>query len=245
MELKVDHSASGHIVYDADIIQQPDAGLFQPKYWFDQGAVRKTARGRGTAFMLDAPQGPWVLRVYRRGGWVASLSKDHYFFTGYASSRSIAETRMLAKMAKMNLPVPQPIAGICWKRGLFYRAALLTREITESVPLADRLNDMPSTHPGWQRIGSCIRRFHDAGVVHSDLNARNILLAESWDSPVPVHLIDFDKSFFRLNSHRLFQSNLKRLLRSLKKHWPKTNLNELGPCWDQLLKGYRVQTEID
>jgi 3-deoxy-D-manno-octulosonic acid kinase len=31
----------------------------------------------------------------------------------------------------------------------------------------------------WRATGACIRRFHEEGVVHADLNARNILIRDS------------------------------------------------------------------
>ena len=57
-----------------------------------------------------------------------------------------------------------------------------------SEPLAARLSKGPLSLTQWIAIGRCIRRFHDAGVCHADLNAHNILL-----TPEQVYLIDFDR----------------------------------------------------
>ena len=63
----------------------------------------------------------------------------------------------------------------------------------------------------WVSIGRCIRRFHDLGVCHADLNAHNVLLGEE-----TVHLVDFDRC--RLRADGLWRDgNLVRLRRSLEK----------------------------
>ena len=74
------------------------------------------------------------------------------------------------------LPVPTPIAARYRRRGLFYRADLITQRIENSEPLAARLLKGPLSLTQWIAVGRCIRRFHDAGVCHADLNAHNILL---------------------------------------------------------------------
>jgi 3-deoxy-D-manno-octulosonic acid kinase len=85
----------------------------------------------------------------------------------------------------------------------------------------------------WRQTGECIRRFHDAGVYHADLNARNILL----DVHFKVWLIDFDRAKTIAAGSRKFEANLSRLLRSLQKVWPREN-NDLVKCWDSLMAGY-------
>ncbi len=45
----------------------------------------------------------------------------------------------------------------------------------------------------WAAIGRCLRRFHDAGVQHADLNARNIMLGEQGE----VWVLDFDRGRLR------------------------------------------------
>ena len=86
----------------------------------------------------------------------------------------------------------------------------------------------------WISIGRCIRRFHDLGVCHADLNAHNILLSE--DS---VYLIDFDRC--QLRGGGLWRdANLVRLRRSLEKvAWglPPERFGEAD--WHGLLDGYR------
>jgi len=159
-------------------------------------------------------------------------------FTGFGRSRPLNEVRMLAALIHLGLPVPRPIAGRCLRHGLTYSAVLLTRRIMPASPLAERLSQKPGLHPDWLQTGRCIRRFHDAGLVHPDLNAHNILLGDHGGGHGDVYLIDFDRAFFSHGASRLFRSNLLRLRRSLLKLWPRRRIAEFEGCWGQLMKGY-------
>jgi 3-deoxy-D-manno-octulosonic acid kinase len=95
---------------------------------------------------------------------------------------------------------------------MFYRADLLTERLS-GRPLADWLAEARLAEAGWQAVGQCLRRFHDAGVYHADLNARNILL----DGRQQVYVLDFDKGELRSPGGAWAQQNLARLKRSLEK----------------------------
>ena len=219
------------IVYDADLIQQPGAHLFVAEAWESSGSVVGQAPGRSSALFLETGFGPAVLRHYFRGGWAAHLSRDRYVYTGLERSRPIAEFHMLARLYKMGLPVPQPLAAQCLREGLFYSGDLMTRRLLDVIPLAD-LPDILQNDPAmWIATGACIRRFHDHGLVHADLNARNILVG----SKNTVYLIDFDRAQIRPGARNLFEANLKRLQRSLRKI---LGPGQLEQDWKYLQRGY-------
>jgi 3-deoxy-D-manno-octulosonic acid kinase len=222
------------IVYDADAVEHPGAELFDPDYWDDQGGLAGKAEGRGSALFLNTGFGPAVLRRYLRGGKAALISHDRYLFTGYRRSRPLVEFRMLEVLADAGLPVPAPLAALCQRHGLFYTGWLMTRRIENAVPLADRLAGEAGGRDRWMRIGACIRKFHDRGVVHADLNARNILVGPGEE----ISLIDFDRGRLSSGNRRAFESNLKRLRRSLEKLWPPADRARLDACWEDLRKGY-------
>lgn len=227
------------IVYDADCIEQPGPDLFDPEQWRRRGAVFGQATGRGSALLLETPFGRAVLRQYLRGGWPSRISRDLYVFTGYERSRPLVEFRMLAKLTGRGLPVPAPLAALCERVGPFSRGWLMTRLIPEVVPLADRLAERSGDADLWRQVGRVIRRFHDAGVVHADLNARNILLGQE-DA---IHLVDFDRARISLGNARAFAANLSRLKRSLEKLWPAHRRDRFAGCWDELVSGYGNVTE--
>lgn len=224
---------SGLIVYDADRLPQPGLQLFDDRHWEQSGAVLGRAQGRGQALLLETEYGPAVLRQYLRGGWPARVSRDLYLFTGYNRSRPVAEFHILAKLGALRLPVPAPLAALCERRGPFYRGWLLMHRIEAVEALADLLGSRGEDHDLWRQVGAVIRRFHDAGVVHADLNARNILVAAGG-----IHLVDFDRARCAPGDGRAFANNLRRLRRSLDKLWPASRRDRLQPCWDALETGY-------
>jgi 3-deoxy-D-manno-octulosonic acid kinase len=227
------------IVYDADRIEQPGIQLFDPDHWRRQGRLVGEAEGRGSALLLDTPFGPAVLRRYLRGGQAARISQDRYLFTGFVRSRPLAEFHMLAELSQAGLPVPQPLAAICRRSGLFYTGWLMTRRIMDVFPLAELLAKRDQDLGMWQKTGCCVKRFHDYGVVHADLNARNILVGAADE----IHLIDFDRARISSNDASAFSANLKRLRRSLEKLWPERTRNRLDPCWSSLMAAYGERVE--
>ena len=222
------------IVYDADRIQQPRSELFDPAHWARREALDGTAAGRGRALFLQTEFGPAVLRQYLRGGWPAHISRDRYLFLGYARSRPLAEFRVLAALAAAGLPVPPPLAALCDRQGLLYRGWLLMERIPDVTPLADLLAGHAADDALWRRCGETLRRFHAAGVLHADLNARNILVGPGQ----AIHLVDFDRARLREGDLGGFRRNLARLRRSLEKLWPPAQRDRLEPCWERLLAGY-------
>jgi len=222
------------IVYDAERIHQPTPELFDPQHWERQGLVAGQAVGRGSALLLETGFGPAVLRQYLRGGWPAKFSRESYLFTGYGRSRPHAEFNVLATLTGMELPVPAPLAALCRRRGLVYRGWLLMERIMHVQALADLLGERTRGPALWRAVGATIARFHRAGVVHADLNARNILVGPD-DA---VHLVDFDRAHLSAEATAACRANLRRLQRSLEKLWPAADRDRLAICWSDLMDGY-------
>jgi 3-deoxy-D-manno-octulosonic acid kinase len=227
------------IAYDASLVESPGVEFFSPDLWESRNALVGEAVGRGSTWFVESSFGAAVLRQYLRGGWVAKISRDSYFFTTFARSRPIREFNILAELFDRGLPVPRPVAALCERRGLLAGGSIMTLRIAPSTTLADLLPREGSPGPDddvWRRVGQCIRRFHRAGVWHADLNARNILL----DDATQVFLIDFDRARLMRNTEVNGKSNLARLKRSLQKLWPGQQRTLLQPAWDHLLAGYHA-----
>src|SRR5512145_1497437 len=95
-----------------------------------RAALQDARGGRGTvAFVRNASGDAWVLRHYRRGGFVAKLRDDAYLWTGQSRTRSFAEWRLLRRLRDWGLPVPKPVAARYLRDGLSYRADLITVEL--------------------------------------------------------------------------------------------------------------------
>ncbi len=240
MKLTEAHSKQEHILYDAELIENPTTSYFELENWRKRGGLNGTAKGRGTtAFVHHAGQ-EYVLRHYRRGGMVARFVKDRYIWRGLLQTRAWREWHFLAELWKKKLPVPQPVAARVLRQGLFYRADILIRRIPESETLADLLMESAMTVSLWQKLGQTLRNFHAAGVFHADLNASNILL----DRQENFHLIDFDRGCWREPQRRWQQANILRLRRSLEKFLDKSQkvfyFSESD--WQALLQGYEANS---
>jgi 3-deoxy-D-manno-octulosonic acid kinase len=222
------------MLYDASRVGNADPALFDAAAWRAQGALAAASTGRGAVYFITAGERRWVLRHYRRGGWAARLSTDSYLWTGEERTRSFREWRLLQELRDAALPVPVPVAARYCRRGLIYRGDLITEEIPGAQPLSALLRAGPLDAGTWRDVGRCIRRFHDAGVYHADLNAHNILL----DGAGRVYLIDFDRGSRRApGSWRA--ANLARLARSLRKvcrDLPGDRLD--AGIWAALTQGY-------
>jgi len=210
LETKIDNQ---HILYDVERIANIAAFSFEPEVLRTHGQLNGSAQGRGNTFFFKHEDVELVLRHFRRGGKVAAMGKDRYFWTGLTRTRAWREWYLLAKLHAMGLPVPLPVAARVIRQGLYYRADLVTQCIPNTVSLAQRLRQGPLDELVWSKIAYCIYRFHTLGVYHSDLNAHNILL----DVQVEIYLIDFDKGEMRKPALGWQQQNLARLLRSLNK----------------------------
>jgi len=209
--------ACGCILYDASRVRKAVDRLFDPSWWAEHGTIEEVTGGRASIALLRHETQCWVLRHYRRGGFMARVSQDRYLWAGQARVRAFAEWRLLARLQALNLPVPAPIAARYERRGLSYTADLITEYLphTQTLAAAMRAEIEPAT---WRRIGAVLGSFHAHGVHHADLNANNVLLKDPAvpSADVEVYVIDFDRGRFRSRGAWEIRV-LARLRRSLDK----------------------------
>ncbi len=219
------------ILYDTELPDQPTPGWFQAGHWPHHKPLEVASGGRGRVFQVAGTGPQMVLRHFYRGGLPGKLLNDSYLFTGLERTRSFAEWRILELLYREGLPVPKPVAAQVCRRGLWYFADLLTVQLdnVQSLAVLDRAGRLEEQH--WYQVGRVIRRFHNRGVFHADLNAANVQL----DSDA-VWLLDFDRGAIR-SGDDWKPDNLARLLRSLNKQWRRSD-PEQHPGWRCLLEGY-------
>lgn len=243
------HNGSQHVLYDADQLSNIDEQFFDPEALAREGLLRGQAQGRGTTHFMELHGQPCVLRHYRRGGWAARLFGDRYWRATLPQTRAWREWHLLADLVEQGLPAPRPVAAQVVTDGMFYRADLITRCLEGAQPLSHALIKKPLSEAQWRAIGQCIRRFHDAGVYHADLNAHNILLGvegsqltaegSKLDTEDSVYLIDFDKGEIRSPKRRWQEENLARLRRSLDKLKGQSKVFYFAdPEWEHLKEGW-------
>lgn len=205
--------ARQYFLYDADTIPTAGPELFDIKRHQSEGRLTGVTRGRGATWLLRLKDKPYVMRHYQRGGWIEKWLEDRYIWSGLEKTRAFREWRLLARLHEIGLPAPQPLAARVVRHGIIYRGDLITHRIPDTRSLAEALEIAAIPSDQWEMIGRCIRRFHDAGVYHADLNAHNILL----DRAGKVYLIDFDRGAIGIHRGRWKEKNLQRLGRSFAK----------------------------
>jgi 3-deoxy-D-manno-octulosonic acid kinase len=225
----------GAMLYDASRAGNAEANWFDPIWWSERGTVSESPEGRGSTLFIDADGRKLVLRQYRRGGFVARLTRNRYFWQGGSRSRSFVEWHLLYLMRHAALPVPTPVAACYRRTGRYtYTASILTELLPGVASLAARLSQGPVPFMMWVEVGRALRRFHGEGVFHADLNAHNVLLN---DGP-EVWLVDFDRGALR-KPGLWCDSNLVRLRRSIDKiadRLPRGRFSDAD--WASLLSGY-------
>jgi 3-deoxy-D-manno-octulosonic acid kinase len=233
-EVKRGALAAGAMLYDASRAGNLSAEWFDPAYWRARGELDGSAQGRATAHFIKSAGNRYLLRHYHRGGLMARLRGDRYGWRGEEGTRPFAEWLLTYRLHRAGLPVPAPVGARYVRKGASYSGDLITERLPTVGSLAECLRTGALSVVTWISIGRCVRRFHDVGLCHADLNAHNVLLSEEG-----VYLIDFDRS--QLRAPGLWRdANLVRLRRSLDKvTWglPAERFGESD--WHGLLDGYR------
>lgn len=191
------------------IVRYRDAETIAAALVEGRGCVSAGTGGRGALLSFPYADGTGIIRRYRRGGLVRHLVRETYLFR----NRAKAELAILRDLCEAGLPVPEPL-GCAWEQwACCFRGNLATRQV-DAVPLPAYVTSHPTEAPElMRRCGALIRRMHDLGVMHADLQVLNLLAG-----PDGLYLIDFDKARrFPALSRRLRNRALLRLRRSFVK----------------------------
>lgn len=166
---------------------------------------------------------------------MGNLFSDQYLWMGQERSRPWLEWNVLLHAREAGLPAPEPIAAFTCRRGLWYRAALITAFLDDTEMMTERLQRQRLAHEGWHALGRLIHRMHLAGIRHADLTTDNILV----DSEDRFYLVDFDKAVIMKQLSNWQWTPLERLQRSIVKRHGQQALNFDSADWQALLDGYR------
>jgi tRNA A-37 threonylcarbamoyl transferase component Bud32 len=158
---------------------------------------------------------PLVVKQVLHGGLFGRFNPEGH----RGPDRLLRELAITEEARNRGVPVPE-LAYLAWTVARPCRLFLATVRVTASRNLAELLHDEP---PGTSRRQSltaaaiALRKMHDAGMVHADLNLSNVMVTELAGWPEGF-VLDLDRSTFPStldDSHRA--ANLTRLLRSLEK----------------------------
>ena len=166
--------------------------------------------GRGAMQRFPYDGGTGLVRPYRRGGFIRHFVRETYLM----QNRAAGELEIHRFAYARGLRVPLPL-GACWeRRGPFYRGAIAVAEI-DAMDLLEKLRKEPESAPQFlEQCGLAIREMHDAGILHPDLQIKNLLVGGE-----NAYIIDFDKARrYKTLDQAQRRSNLSRLRRSFLKH---------------------------
>jgi 3-deoxy-D-manno-octulosonic acid kinase len=177
-----------------------------------------------------------VLRHYRRGGFMARISEDRYWWSEEDRVRSFSEWRLLHYLSQLGLNTPKPVVAFYRRDRWTYRCDLITERISQTQALSAALEAGALTAAVWRAVGAAVASLHRHGVDHADLNAHNILL----DASGVVSVIDFDRGQVRPPG-AWTSRNLARLKRSLQKIAAAVPPDRFTPAsWKELMTGYQA-----
>ena len=193
-----------------------DAGLLEDRPAAQLDAAQPSPyEGRGRPHLLQLPGvPPLVVKSLRHGGLLAFLGKDRY----WSPRRLLQAAALIQDLERAGVPTA-PFAFARIRRcPPFCRLELATQQIPSANTLQAVLEQSPPA--SWLRqlapqVGRLIRRLHDHGVQHADLNLKNLLVAED----PPVSVIDFEGSRRHSSLGTAGRvANFERLFRSLAKN---------------------------
>jgi 3-deoxy-D-manno-octulosonic acid kinase len=190
--------------------------------------------GRGTVRIVQAgPLGEAVVRPYRRGGLVEAFNERRYFLGNRAFDELVATHRLHRRGA----PVPEVLAAVQTALRPGYAACIVTRRVPKAISAAAALEHASAsrTTAVLEAMGRSVRRLHEAGGVHADLNAHNLLVPEDVDGAVTI--IDLDRVGVVSGPAppRRARANLDRLRRSLRK----LGLDPALDRWNDFERAYK------
>ncbi len=203
-------------------------GIAHPDRLFDTAPLMgEDCRGRSAVKALTIPghvDERIVIRQYRRGGPIQKFVSDLY----WGKSRPLHELWLTWQARKRGVSTVEIVAAchttVFWK---LHRGHLVSKEIKNGKDFYSYLEHKGQTLSRAQvqekrkvitSIAVMVRKMHDAGIFHADLNLKNIIVQPEESGPQRIYLIDFDKSTIQNRlSERKRRQNLMRLNRSAEK----------------------------
>ncbi|MEK7449704.1 MAG: lipopolysaccharide kinase InaA family protein, partial [Planctomycetota bacterium] len=150
-------------------------------------------QGRAKHWLLQINKsglGRVVVRRYRRGGLINQWFLGDLF---YGISRPINELNITESARQQKAAVPE-ILGVILKRafGPFWRAEIIFKEIPDAGNLFEIITDLKKYSNQLavfleekkkiiRAVAGAIKKLHQAGVFHHDLQLRNILVQKQPD----------------------------------------------------------------
>lgn len=195
------------------------SGLAELSRWRELLRGAGTGSGRGATARLDLPGGSTArLKQLRRGGLAGPIWRDRY----PGARRPLDHLHLPLEIARRGVATPAPLALLLIEgpRGLF-RGWVAVEELASAEDLRRRFaSGAPPTDEELAAVLAEVRRMHDAGIEHRDLNLGNLLLRRrAGEDPEPF-IVDWDAA--RLHPGPLAFPARQRALRRLERSYVKS-----------------------
>jgi len=204
----------------------------------EQGTI--VPGGRTEHRLLEGTQWPQAVRIRpaSHGGWLTRWTGDRFL----RPDRVFRELSLVAILQTHGIPVAAPVFAAARRNGIFWRCAYASINEPDAIdglallrPNHDQKKPSPPhddsrksnnasadrrLYPAARALGSTLRQLHDAGVLHGDLQLRNILFSIRNERIKPkCRLVDFDRAQIpRSLSPSDRMNEFMRLLRSTQKN---------------------------
>ncbi len=204
-----------------------DAGLTRSDGWSELLERSGSRSGRGRTARVELPRGPRaVMKKMRRGGLTAALWRDRFPGT----DRLMANLTVPARAAARGIATPLAVA-LLLRPGSFglNEGWLMTEEIEGAHDMRSILAIAPPPRGALGAVMALVRRLHDVGLRHPDLNLGNLLVRQGPDGSWEAYVVDLDRAQFGpgpLSYGRRVRS-IRRLERSYLKQF-----GDSGPLGD-------------
>lgn len=209
--------ADAYLVFDAELAPELVSLRLADPEARKRLFVRAPRRGRGAVPSVSLRRDTHVvLRRYQHGGLLGGLTGSLYL----GPSRALEELHVTARAESMGAPVPHVLCLALWPAfGPFWSALIGTREERSARDLLEALLSAPSAEARREllrEVGEAVRRLHDAGVDHRDLQLHNVLVSDD-SGRRRIVVVDLDRAVYHARGGlpaRLRARNLGRLTRS-------------------------------
>ena len=191
-------------------------------------------RARPLRLPVKGLPGSVLVRPYAHGGLLGGLLGTRFAGPG----RALRELAVAVTATGRGLPVPEMLGFTASRAGPLWTMEAWVRWIEAAPPLHRVLEAAPDERIREQAMagaGRAVRACHDAGLVHHDLNSRNILVA---GGPAGFRALVVDLDGARMGPPPGTTSRarqLRRLFRSLVKE---RAMPAGGAEFASLLRGY-------
>jgi tRNA A-37 threonylcarbamoyl transferase component Bud32 len=191
-------------------------GFDQPAVWESCLGTGVGESGRGANAIRSFGEVTLRLKQLRRGGLASRYRREHFS----ADRRLLENLSLPLEVAARGIPTAKPWALLVESvTGSGYRGWLATEELSSMRDAAAGVREATQeSEARWLVTMGVIKRMHDAGVEHRDLNLGNLLIGDEPQRPVAV--VDFDNA--RLHDDPLPFGLRQQALRRLERSYVKT-----------------------